>query len=638
MTRGTVPLILAAAAALLSAPAGTAEEFQVGPDRTHKTISSALGNMKDGDTCVIGTGVYRERLEITRNNVTLRGDGKAVVTGCDEAGEMQPCDVNGKKALKATVGAPVFDVFLGARYLMPARFPDKTFPMTSNEDWEETFIGPKGNIGFRDHAQKRFPTLADGYYVGLHGKFGAKHGKLSSWYSISVPITGLVGEDGYLRVNAEEASSGFLGNYGQGKGLGYVIGARAVLDAPGEWYSDGREVILIPPAGDPPAGAEGAYELRTRLYGALITGNNVRLENIRFRAAAARVEGHNVSLAKCAFEYISPFRHNPNDTPRNKKGQSLVCGWGNPENGTAGVFVKGDRFVAENCRFAKSWWCGMMIRGNNARVENCLFEDMNWIAKRCAGLFSWGDHNTVRYCTLRNLGGAAIEGGNANWIGQYARNNVWEYNYMEDVCRMIVDQGFFYVNHQSGSKPKADSIWRYNVGKGSRGPVKGTWTGTAVGYYVDNSSSGYHIHHNIAVDANEAIRYNDTKDGPDAGRDILYHNNTFYNCGSIGFGSWNPKGKSKLDAEVMLINNLSVPKGNLDFTRRGKPLKWKNNLQNLPASVLKAPDGMDFTPTDEKLKTGGVPVREEKIPYVGAVDPTKGMWRYGADETKLPAP
>ncbi len=75
-----------------------------------------------------------------------------------------------------------------------------------------------------------------------------------------------------------------------------------------------------------------------------------------------------------------------------------------------------------------------MIRGNNARIENCVFEDMNWMAKRSAGIFSWGNSNVVRYCTLRNLGGAGIEGGNAHWVGQYAKNNIWEYNDIEGVA------------------------------------------------------------------------------------------------------------------------------------------------------------------------------------------------------------
>lgn len=636
MRYGTALLILIAAGVCSAKLAESAERFLVGPDKPHKTVSSALAEMKDGDVCVISAGVYRERITVRLNNVVLRGEGRVVITGCDEAGKMQPCVVNGRQGLKKTVGVPVYDCFYGGRYLMPARWPDKTAPPTSNEDWEESVIGPRGNIDFRDHAQKRFPKLADGYYVGMHGRAGAKHGKLSSWYSITLPIAG-VGKDGFIRVDAAKASSGYMGNYGRGKGLGYIIGARAVLDAPGEWYSDGKEVLLIPPAGVE-SGGKGGVELRTRLYGAVIAGNGVRLENIRFKAAAIQVIGNDVHFLKCAFEYISPFQHNANDIPRNKKGQSLISCWGVPENGTAGLFVKGNGFVAENCRFSKSWWCGMMIRGNRARVENCLFENMNWMAKRCAGLFSWGDGNTVRFCTFRNLGGSGIEGGNAGWIGQYAKNNVWEYNYIEDVCKLVVDQGFFYVNQQSGSNPKSNSVWRYNVGKGSRGPVKGDWVHTTVGYYVDNSSSGYRIHNNIAIDANEAFRYNDTRDGPDAGKDVWVYNNTFYKCDAVAYNFWNPKGKAKADAEIRLVNNLAVPKGSLSFAKWRRRLKWKNNFDSRPVSALAAPGAGDFTPTDKKLKTGGIPVLAQKISYVGAVDPQKGMWRYGVDESKLPEP
>jgi len=608
------------------------ERFFVGPDKAHKTVSSALDAMKAGDVCIISAGVYRECLDVRQDNVTLRGEGRVVITGCDRATGMQPCDIKGRKGLKAAVGMTVFDVFRGNQYLMPARYPDKTLPMTSNEDWEESVIDPDGRLGFRQNVEKLFPDLVDGYYVGLHGAFRPKRNRLSSWYSLTLPITG-IDEQGFVEVNAERASSGFMGKYGQGQGLGYILGARAVLDAPGEWYSDGKQLLLIPPTD----GAAGNYELRTRLYGAVVTGNGVRFENLRFHAATIRVEGNDVSLKKCNFEYISPFQHTPNPKG-NRSIQSMDCCWGVPGNGTAGVFVQGNGFRAEDCRFSKSWWCGMMIRGNDAHIENCLFEDMNWMAKRCAGLFSWGDDNVVRFCTFRNLGGSGVEGGNAAWVKQYARRNVWEYNYIEDVCKLVVDQGFFYVNHQDGSNPKANSIWRYNVGKGSQGPTKGNWVRTTVGYYVDNSSSGYRVHNNIAIKANDAIRYNDTREGPRAGKDVWFYNNTFYKCGRIGFGKWNHREVAKLDAEVMLVNNIALPAGGLDFTRIGKQLKWKNNLQSMPASVLRNPDAMDFTPVDKKVKGGGIPVGDEPFKFIGAVDPQRGMWRYGADLSRLPEP
>jgi len=276
----------------------------------------------------------------------------------------------------------------------------------------------------------------------------------------------------------------------------------------------------------------------------------------------------------------------------------------------------------------------MMLRGNRARIENCSFEDMNWIAKRCAGLFSWGDDNVVRYSTFRNLGGAGIEGGNALWIGQYAKRNVWEYNYIEDVCKLIVDQGFFYVNHQRGDSLPSDSIWRYNVGKTARGPKKGPWSRAVAAYYVDNSSSGFHIHNNIAVDVINPMKHNDTQDGPSASKNIWYYNNTFYKCGNAAFGSF---GKSKTrDADLNLVNNLAVLCSKGALADKHVLKTHVNNQAVMDETALADPESMNFTPISEQLKTGGVPVMGTKIRYVGAVDPKKGMWRYGADESKLP--
>ncbi|MDD2600926.1 MAG: hypothetical protein PHO37_17165 [Kiritimatiellae bacterium] len=617
-------ITLLSAALLHTILAEAAEHFEVGHDKPHKTISSALTTMKDGDTCIISAGVYRECVAIQQNNVTLRGQGLVVITGCDEAGEMHSCVINGKHGLMKSIDGPIYDVFHGQHYLMLARFPNKTCSMTSNEDWAFANIDEKGNVMFCEKHLTTPTDLKDGYYVGLH----SKGNKLSSWYSLTLPIVG-VSDDGSIHVDRKNASSGYMGKYGQGNGLGYVIGAKAALDAPGEWYSDSKQVWVIPPT----SGAD-AYELRTRLYGAVITGNGVRLENIRFKAAAGRVEGNDVSFLKCAFEYISPFQHNPNDHPKNQKDQSMVSCWGAPDNGTAGVFVQGDGFVAEDCRFAKSWWCGMMLRGNRARIENCLFENVNWMAKRCAGLFSWGDDNVVRHCTLRNLGGAGIEGGNAAWVGQYAKRNIWEYNYIEDVCKLIVDQGFFYVNHQKGDSPTAESIWRYNVGKTAQGPKKGNWSRCVAAYYIDNSSSGYHIHNNIAINAINPMKHNDTQDGTKASQDIWYYNNTFYKCGNAAFGCFGDS--KKRDADLNLVNNLAVSCSEEALAGKHLVKTHVNNQAVNDESVLVAPQSMDFTPQGKNLMSGA-PVLGQTMPYVGAVDPDIGMWRYGADELKLPA-
>lgn len=605
----------------------------VGPNKENKTISSALEKMNKGDVCVVSEGIYREELLIKQDSITIIGRGKVIINGCEKMGNLKATKINGQEGLSTPIKKTVYEVFQGDDYFHPARFPNKTYPMTSNQDWLFSYIASSGKISLQQEEKKLITDLYDGYYIGLHGRFPAYHpGKLSSWYSISAPVLKLDESDSII-VDTSEASSGYLGHYGIKNGVGYIIGAKSALDMSGEWWSDGKEVVLIPKPEQ-----TNNFEFRVRLYGATITSNHVTLKNIHFVAASAKVEGHNVSFQHCAFEHISPFQHNKNDKPENKKGQSLKSCWGDPENGTAGVYITGNHFLAQDCRFYKSWWSGMTIRGNNALIENCLFENMNWMAKRSAALFSWGDSNTVRFCTFRNLGGAAIEGGNARWINQYSKHNVWEYNYIEGACKLIVDQGFFYVNHQSGDNPPANSIWRYNVGNNSRGPIKGDWTSTAVGYYVDNSSSGYLVHNNIAIDVNEGLRFNDSQEGVKAGTDVWFFNNTFYKIDKIGFDYFNGNKDETpvVDADVHFVNNLAVMHKKAKTTIWPEKLILENNFESQPSSVLKSPDTLDFTPVDDVLINSGITVKGKEYKYIGAVNPEKGMWIYGADESRLP--
>jgi hypothetical protein len=45
---------------------------------------------------------------------------------------------------------------------------------------------------------------------------------------------------------------------------------------------------------------------------------------------------------------------------------------------------------------------------------------------------------------------------------------------------------------------------------------------------------------------------------------------------------------------------------------------------------------MNFTPVTKELANSGIPVLGREIAYIGAVDPEKGMWVFGADESRLP--
>ena len=132
------------------------------------------------------------------------------------------------------------------------------------------------------------------------------------------------------------------------------------------------------------------------------------------------------------------------------------------------------------------------------------------------------------------------------------------------------------------------------------------------------------------------VMHNDTHDGEKASKDIWYYNNTFYKCGEASFNSF--ANSKKHDAELHVVNNLAIASSEEALSDERYTMTWENNINSKSPSVVKAPEAGDFTPTKEALRTGGIEVLGKPITYIGAVDPEKGMWRYGADESALPDP
>lgn len=228
-----------------------AKLFTVGDGSRYASISSALLDMRDGDVCIIKQGIYRERINVPQNKVTLRGEGRVVVTGCDVFENPAPAEINGHDCLVFDVGKPIYETFCGQQHLPQARVPNKTKPMTSNEDWVLSDMSSKGLVRLSEESVTVLRNLDDGYFVGV--------GRLNSWYSISIPIKG-TDQNGGILVDSANASSGYMGGHGKGRTMGYVIGAKAALDSPGEWYSNGKQVWVIPPTT-----VDGGYEFRSRL-------------------------------------------------------------------------------------------------------------------------------------------------------------------------------------------------------------------------------------------------------------------------------------------------------------------------------------------------------------------------------------
>lgn len=599
-----------------------------------RTVARLVASMSPGDTGILHAGVYREEVAVTKPNLTLRSARGAHVelTGCDlvrpESWTDAVVPTSGVAVRAASVPSRVYQVFHDGRRQSLARWPDKTAPMLSLKDWEETHAD-KATSKVKIATLPTGPANAwrDGYYLGIH----ADKKPMASWYTVSGRIRGSAGRE----IQVEQWSRGFGVIWCHGDGFGYIVDSLHALDQPGEWcWRAGRLHYLFPGSA-----VGGEVEAQTRLYILRTTAPGLVLRDLHFRAGAVLLGGEGGEVSGCSFVHPSPFLHVFGD-------DGFRSQWGTWEDGTAGVAVTGNGYVVRDCYIGRSWWAGITLAGNRNLLENCLVEECNWMGRRPGAVEAYGDDNTVRRCTIRRTGASAIEGGNTGapkrWEKlKYARRALWEHNLCEDGGDLGVDQGFFYVNHQRGDRPPADSVWRYNILRGYHGPDRGTWAETRIGLYVDNNSSGYRVHHNLVIDCRQGIHYNDFLEGEQAGRDVYFCNNTFWRVGAVfAMGLRNqaaPEEPALMDAGIIFRNNLALDCGGIGALEGRAPI-GDNNYTNMNTKAhARNAEAGDFTlPPKSRFIDAGALIPgitdgfKGKRPDIGAFEAGGPAWTAGA--------
>ncbi len=638
-------------------------------EKPFSKINEALVFAKDKDEIVLREGVYRETLSINKTIKLTSTKGEYVlITACESVGikDCKPRKIKGHNVYKLPHKGIIYDMFINGEAMEISRYPDKTASMQSNEDWLETDLFPNGEESVHflegDMGERDFDN---GYYVGSHDERYKENGKIATYYTLSIPVTKTKGE-GVVLLDEDEASTGTNNpnsHFGSGLGVGYIIASSAGFDNYNEYFSNEDVTYFILPEGIDDKSA--LVEYRTRITGVEVEADDVEFEGLHFKANSISVKADGFSMKNCTMRYLAPFLHIENPAG-NKSPQSLECQWG--DDNAIGLQIKGNGANVDSCYFAHSWWSAIRLWGDNSRVFNCYIEDIDWIGRRASGIHSWGDNNYIAYNTVKNTGGAAIEAGNGakSWMGVYATNNIFEHNHLSDTTNLLIDQGAFYANQQNGSNPHGNCVFRYNLIENARPPKKLNWSKNCDGVYIDNNTSGYIVHSNIMINANQAMHYNDfAKNVDSVGKDIYFLNNTVINCTSaFAYGlqnhiltDINAKRRANGEAKqaklkdtnarnLVLANNVAtgVKEGFNTHKVEATPL-WKNNylLEKTDFKDIKAYDFLLSESAQEKspLKIDFAYVLKyapecADIDYIGAIKPKKAMWEYGSS-LKVPS-
>ncbi|UCH33795.1 MAG: right-handed parallel beta-helix repeat-containing protein, partial [Armatimonadota bacterium] len=477
-------------------------------EKPFRTIQRAADVMKPGDTCFARAGVYRETVRPATSGeqgkpITFAAyeDEEVVISGADPITGWRPAD---GRIYRAATDWTFNQLFVDGQMMNLARWPDAPLdPMRPT--WAVAAEGSAPNLIIDPH----LPTRDLGGAT-IHILPGAH------WVSWTRPV---------LEYDPSAHALKFESSWGQDWAYVvkdgsryYLMGAHALLDAPGEWYVDEQRqtVSLWAPEGDDPARhrveakrRDLAFDLSERQY--------IHVKGFRIFASTISMAGAGHCVARnCHVRYASHF---------------MDCGgWGT--GASTGVLISGDHNQFRDSSVVYSAGNGVTLEGERNVVRNCLIRGCDYMAGDCGAIWAGGTRNAIVRNTLCETGRTVL-------VHRTLKTGVIAYNDMYHAGLMTSDLGITYCYDTDG----AGTVIAYNRVHHNRAESCG------VGIYIDNGSSNFIIHHNVSWgNQDSGIRLNTPSH-----HNLVYYNTIHDNANSLGY--WGPN-DNRDQAGCRAVNNI----------------------------------------------------------------------------------
>ncbi|MEM9827852.1 MAG: right-handed parallel beta-helix repeat-containing protein [Planctomycetota bacterium] len=583
-----------------------------------KTIGRAAAAMGPGETCMIRQGTYREAV-VPKTGQTFRGykDEQVVVSGCNVVAPSK-WTPSGGDIYRASVNEPVYDVFVGGRYMDKARWPDADSDVMRKNEWVPTTNGGKRDAGWVDFDQKLPADFVGGFYTGHNGTnpFNFNHGRITSQSDNRIAVS-------HLNFRWWQGVPGHIG-----PGTGNIIDHLNCLTTEKEWHWQDGTLYLYPPGGGNPNAMR--VEARVRLYGFDCSGKDaVQIQGLNFVGASLLMDGSNDCVVDgCTFKYVSPWgKHYYSLGPTG--GQSDVNHYtvGGPIDGTAGLYFKGNNNTLKNSVVMHGWGCLVTLLGSHSTVENNYIGDANWITRQhTANITVSGKNqkilnNTLRYSTGRMIAFILYDGSPVKAI-TIRGNDCRRYAYA------MFDGGTscFYTNGENdlGGAEISYNVIADNMTTDDR---------VSCGIYLDDGAHNATIHHNVIHGGDHCRSGIFTHRGD---KQIWVYHNSVWNVTRSAWLSSVWKG-SRDTATMVYRNNHS---GGLGYSQNGVTgsITQDHNRDDVPAVELADVQKIDFRIQQAGSASidAGTEIRGINDQYFGDA-PDLGAFEFGGTDWKAGA-
>ncbi|ONI48298.1 hypothetical protein AN643_02225 [Candidatus Epulonipiscioides saccharophilum] len=372
------------------------------PEGSYTSIAAALNNAIDGDTIIVHEGVYREALNVKKDNLIIKNfeddyvlvTGSEIVTGWTPATDhptpgvmMAPAH---ERWAKATTDYT--QVFVNGEMGEMAKHPNRTNESKMNPSEQGSGFDEVSNI-FKNANEPGNVTFNNGLPdVDLTGGiFRGAIGKAREY-----PRAIIVGNEGdtvqFEAVNTQHwtLENAIPSTYHK---FGFAsVMHKNLIDVPGEWYLEDDIVYYLPEDGQKMEDLTVEMQVREKV---LIMNNveNVLIEGINFKAGNADINNvDKMVMDECSFRYLYPVW-----LPK-QYGQ-------NQSNPTGIEIINSNDNVFKNTYVAHTWGNGFAVVGGKGNTfTNCIIEDIGWIGIFTAGIMAKSDETRIEDCTFRENG------------------------------------------------------------------------------------------------------------------------------------------------------------------------------------------------------------------------------------------
>jgi len=561
-------------------------------EKPFRTIQRAAGVMKLDDTCHIRAGVYRETVQPWKSGqerrpirfLAAKGE-RVVVSGADPVTGWKRHKGNIWKADAALPLGRNNQVFFDGQMMDEARWPNNTdgklltpngAAISTGGDWGLTCRTLPDGLG--DDAWKGGVA-----WVLAGARWTSFTSAIAGYRSAEKKVLFSIPNPDWVRDHMNPRRGGEF----------VLVGSLAGLDAPNEWWHDreGSTLYTIPPVDDDPNNHE---VLARRRYTAIdLKGRSyVEFAGISVHAGGVDMDdADHCTIERMRALYVAHTRGGNTAASLNEK---------------CGVYIAGDHNTLRDCEVAFSAGDGIRLGGNHNRIVNCYVHDTGYLGSYGAPLSISGYGHLVSHCTLHDTGRDGILLGGQAHVVQFCD--------VYNAGQIASDCGLLYTCGNDGGGTEIHHNW-FHDNKAA---------GLGLGIYLDNFTSNYLVHHNVAWACDDPVRLNK----PSAYN--LVANNTL--VGPIA--NWGRWPDDRMFA-VRLHNNL-VSKA----IQKHPDLILSHNAANASFDGPSIRTGKDRPGIDAALVLPGIADQYlGKAPDCGAYE--KGdepPWKAGHDDDNPPRP